>query len=174
MDKTGTVSALTKAKTTKGTTFLKIAVKDEDAKESKFNIFDSALMKTMEQAFNEGKWINYSIGKKEGSDYWNIVNANFVADDLEKKPAPQPEPPVKAPVASKEASCASVAPQAVGMSTKEVGDMIRSGKLSVIFGQPTAEKLVEWYKKEILKNTGIKEDVVVEEAKKLAEQNKDK
>jgi hypothetical protein len=45
--------------------------------------------------------------------------------------------------------------QEVGMTTKEIGDMIRANKLSIIFGEDLAKKLVEWYKKRIETTTGI-------------------
>ncbi len=42
------------------------------------------------------------------------------------------------------------APQAVGMLTKEIGDMIRAEKLSVVFGPIIANKLTEWYRSQAL------------------------
>ena len=44
--------------------------------------------------------------------------------------------------------------QEIGMTTKEIGDMIRANKLSVIFGEETSKKLVEWYKNRIKSTTG--------------------
>jgi len=46
--------------------------------------------------------------------------------------------------------------QEVGMTTKEIGDMIRADKLSVIFGAEPAKELVEWYKNRIKGTTGVK------------------
>ncbi len=52
-------------------------------------------------------------------------------------------------------STEKVSGQEIGMTTKELGDMIRAKQLSVIFGLETAEKLVAWYKKRIQTTTGI-------------------
>ena len=46
--------------------------------------------------------------------------------------------------------------QEIGMTTKEIGDMIRSEKLSAIFGAETAKELVEWYKGRIKSTTNTK------------------
>ncbi len=45
--------------------------------------------------------------------------------------------------------------QETGMTTKEIGDMIRANKLSVIFTEEVAKKLIEWYKRRIQNTTGI-------------------
>ena len=46
--------------------------------------------------------------------------------------------------------------QEIGMTTKEIGDMIRAEKLSAIFGAEIAIELAEWYKARIKSTTGVK------------------
>ncbi len=50
------------------------------------------------------------------------------------------------------------APQAVGMTTKEIGEMIRAGKLKDIFSAEIATELVKWYQSQILGTTRISFD----------------
>ncbi len=59
------------------------------------------------------------------------------------------------------------APQAVGMTTKEIGDMIRAKMLTEVFGKETAIKLLAWYKGQVLSTTKISESHLVDEARKL-------
>ena len=47
------------------------------------------------------------------------------------------------------------APQAVGMITKEIGDMIRAKYLVTIFGNEIAKELIKWYRSQTLWITGI-------------------
>lgn len=47
------------------------------------------------------------------------------------------------------------APQAVGMTTKELGDMIRAKQLIPIFGVEIGAELVKWYRSQILGTTRI-------------------
>ena len=54
--------------------------------------------------------------------------------ELPPKPTPQPPP----------------APQAVGMMTKEIGDMIRAHELVNVFGNKIAVELVKWYRSQAL------------------------
>lgn len=49
----------------------------------------------------------------------------------------------------------TIAPQAIGMTTKELGDMIRANKLREIFGLEASVELVKWYRGQILGTTGI-------------------
>ncbi len=47
------------------------------------------------------------------------------------------------------------APQAVGMTTKEIGNLIISKDINWIFGKKIALKLAEWYRGQILATTRI-------------------
>lgn len=67
--------------------------------------------------------------------------------EIVDKALEQPPVPVKEP-----------APQAVGMTVKEVGAMIISKDINWIFGKKIALKLVEWYRGQILGVTRIEFD----------------
>ena len=47
------------------------------------------------------------------------------------------------------------APQAVGMITKEIGDMIRSKYLKPIFGDEVSVELMKWYQAQVLGITRV-------------------
>ncbi len=72
-----------------------------------------------------------------------ISGAKLVEGEL-----PPPVKPGTVPVPPE--TQAPPAPQAVGMLTKEIGDMIRAEKLSVVFGPIIANKLTEWYRSQAL------------------------
>lgn len=50
------------------------------------------------------------------------------------------------------------APQAVGMVTKEIGDMIRAKYLFTIFGEEAQFELIKWYRSQVLGITRIPYD----------------
>lgn len=56
------------------------------------------------------------------------------------------------------ASQVTPAPQAVGMVTKEIGDMIRSKYLKPIFGDDAYLELIKWYRSQVLGITRINFD----------------
>lgn len=94
------------------------------------------------------------------SEYMNreyIASARQVKDAIPNKPInlPEPVPPTVTSSIPKPEPKHAIAPQAIGMTTKEIGDMIRAKSLSVIFGQEMADKLVAWYKSQILQNIEI-------------------
>lgn len=68
---------------------------------------------------------------------------------VKPKTVPIP-PPSGAPRPPPGTHKAEPAPQVVGMLTKEIGDMIRAEKLSVVFGSIIANKLTEWYRSQAL------------------------
>ena len=49
-------------------------------------------------------------------------------------------------------------PQAVGMITKELGDMIRGGLLTTLFGATIRKELVKWYRSQVFGITRINYD----------------
>ena len=74
---------------------------------------------------------------------------------MAKLPARTPQP---IPLAEGEENTAPPAPQAVGMMTKELGDMIRSGSLVKVFGAKIAVELVSWYRSQVFGITRINYD----------------
>ena len=70
------------------------------------------------------------------------VTAAIAESKLPPKPKPDPElPPISG--------------QQTGMTTKELGDMIRAGKLKELFGLEASVELVKWYRSQILATTRI-------------------
>ena len=61
----------------------------------------------------------------------------------EEKPKTEPNPPN---------------PQALGMVTKEIGDMIRSKYIKTIFGDEASANLITWYRSQVLGITRIVHD----------------
>jgi len=122
-----------------------------------------------------GVILNYTSNPhKPNTEY--IYSAELVKDKLPAAVNP-PEIKLEPQHLEKEKIVASIsgtapplkepAPQAVGMTTKEIGDMIRAKMLTEVFGKETAIKLLNWYKGQILSTTKVSESHLVEEAKKL-------
>lgn len=90
----------------------------------------------------------YDIETVEGllpvpqSDQKVLDEHQRVIDEAIPTPPPKPEP----------------APQAVGMITKEIGDMIRAKYLVSIFGKEAQEELIRWYRSQVLGITRIPYD----------------
>jgi len=106
----------------------------------------------VDNAIQEGRLVKLNWSTAYNRDY--IYNAELLGDDIAHSP-PEESPLVKH--ALKEgAEIAKPSGQEVGMTTKEIGDMIRADKLSVIFGAEPAKELVEWYKNRIKGTTGVK------------------
>ena len=81
---------------------------------------------------------------------WCNEDAEEVAKLPEQKPeSPPPQPGEELP---------APAPQAVGMITKELGDMIRAKLLTEIFGSKIANGLLGWYRSQTLGITRIPYD----------------
>ncbi len=100
-------------------------------------------------------WANYmnqdyiSTAEQTGNHFPTDAEAQKAFKEaVAQLPKPQSEP-----VQSKSTPIVPSG-QEVGMTTKEIGDMIRSKMLSVVFGED-AIKLTEWYKKRIKTTTGI-------------------
>ncbi len=96
------------------------------------------------------------------------VKIPFVFDiaTVELPPAKEPAPLLeehqkeidKAVEGGKELEKPPPAPQAVGMWTKEIGDMIRANMLMVIFGKVIGTALMKWYRQQGLGITRIEFD----------------
>jgi hypothetical protein len=97
-----------------------------------------------------------------------ICGAKLVEGQLPEAQEPQILPEHKAEidraVEASHSDMPPVAPQAIGMTTKEIGDMIRASikdkdsygaYLIAVFGQDKAKQIVAWYQEQILKNTSL-------------------
>lgn len=105
-----------------------LAVTDKDGK--KFNIFNTAFF----GLFQDGFAVKL-IGEQSGQ-YFNVSGVEPVKD------AEVIQKVKEAPV--------EIAPQAIGMMTKEIGDHIRAGTLTSVFGKKIGVELVKWYRGQAL------------------------
>ncbi len=105
--------------------------------------------------------------------YAEYMNKEYIADcKLVETQLPPPEKPKKIESSipkteHKPEAKHEIAPQAIGMTTKEVGDLIRAKMLTEVFKE-TAPKANAWYKSQMLHNMGIAiESPLVKTAKQL-------
>ena len=97
---------------------------------------------------------------KSKDNKWQITDIVPVGNQL---PAPVKTPQTPLPKETqdqinKDVPLPPPAPQAVGMMTKEIGDMIRADMLSKIFGAEASVELVKWYRSQTLGITRIPYD----------------
>ena len=112
------------------------------------NIFDESWLPILDEAQKTNRLVAFKKEKNQAG-YWNIVSLELATETPEPvKPASTHTPTDKP----------EPAPQAVGMTTKEIGDMIRAGKLKEIFGFEIAVDLIKWYRGQILATTRINFD----------------
>lgn len=112
--------------------YLEVVAQDD----AKYSIFDQALWNILAPNLS----VKLSLEKR--GNFWNVIGAESVKDALEAKQA-----------IAKQGD--EIAPQAVGMITKEIGDHIRAGTLSTIFGAKIANSLLVWYRGQTLGITQI-------------------
>ena len=96
--------------------------------------------------------IKNNLGRAVRLNYGNYMNNEFIHNiDLVEDELPEP---VKPP-ATNAPPRTEPAPQAVGMITKEIGDMIRAKYLVSIFGGEISKELIKWYRSQTLGITKI-------------------
>lgn len=135
-----------------GAEYRKITGTTPEGNETTKSVFDN--LKFLWGLLIEGKEIELKLVKK--GQFWNIINL---------KPADEPWPenteavkPAEVATPKVEVSKGSEAPpnpQAVGMMTKEIGDMIRAERLNGLFGHGTAVELIKWYRSQTLGITRV-------------------
>ena len=142
MDKAIVVASTEQRTAKNGNAYLEVI--DQDGK--KYGIFDQAKW----NLFGNNAAVKL-IGEYKGQ-FFNVSDAQSMADAL----------PVTKTVAEtlspREPTPLAPTPQAVGMTTKELGDMIRASKLSEIFGGTISVELIKWYRGQILGTTRIEFD----------------
>ena len=94
--------------------------------------------------FSDGVAVELIWSKFNDNDY--VSDAKLVAEGL---PAPKQPIETEAMKAPLEPSHQPPAPQAVGMLTKEIGDMIRAKMLTTLFGATIKNELVRWYRSQV-------------------------
>lgn len=109
-------------------------------------------VKYFEDKIISGMSVQLNFSQAYGKEY--IYNASLVDGNL-PPPVTPPLPEQGNPSNEEVGQPRQVNPQAVGMITKEIGDMIRSQKLSEIYGRETASRLISWYRQQTLNITGV-------------------
>ncbi len=110
------------------------------------------------------QWRYYSI-EREGKTYsgFSVDNADLFDGVMEDAPEPVPSeklgvPTIPAPPPVVTSKPTEIPGAQIGMTVKEVGDMIRADKLWVIFGEDAAKNLTVWYRGQILGTARINFD----------------
>ena len=97
--------------------------------------------------FSDGVAVELIWSNFNNNDY--VSDARIVGDSL-----PAPKQPVSPSLQKDEPTPDQLqpapAPQAVGMLTKEIGDMIRAKMLTTLFGATIKKELVKWYRSQVL------------------------
>lgn len=139
-----------------GNQYLQIIIAGDDGKDHKHNLYE----KGMWAVFQNNDYVKVELDKPEGKG-WEVKSASSVTENLPPSKAPEPlleEHQAVIEKAVAEATPIPVkepAPQAVGMCTKELGDMIRAEKLIALFGHDVGVELVRWYRRQVLGITKV-------------------
>lgn len=113
---------------------------------------------------NVGKAIQLNYGEYMGNKFIHFVG--LVEGELPPSVEPTLRPEDQKTVDNAVKSTQTIAPQAIGMMTKEIGDMIRAGVekgsvisvLTAIYGRDAAVEVVKWYRSQTLGITRITYD----------------
>ena len=145
----GKVTNIIEKTTAKNTLYLNVTL-DVNGKKVAINSFDTTDNYTFKQAFEQGKALEVEMEKNE-KGYDQLKNVRY-AETATQTPVSHVEaPPVQKPNI--------VTPgQEIGMTVKEIGDMLRVGQLALIFGDADARVLAEWYRlriKSTVKNSPL-------------------
>ena len=103
--------------------------------------------------FSEGAAVELIWDNFKDKDY--VSDAKLVEGSL---PAPKQPMAIEAMKTPPETKPEPPAPQAVGMMTKELGDMIRAKMLTTLFGVTIKKELVKWYRSQVFGITRINYD----------------
>ena len=150
-----TLTKVSQEFTKNGAECRKITGTDADGKETTKFIFDN--LKFAWGLLVEGKEIELKLVQK--GQFWNVINMKPANEPWpEQTDAVKPEEVVPPRVEINKGSEAPPNPQAVGMITKEIGDMIRAERLNGLFGHDTAVELIKWYRSQTLGITRVPYD----------------
>ena len=135
--------------------YVKVTGVDGNGKETFKNV--SSKFTDKWELLKEHATIDFKMVKKDNK--WAIADIIPIGEQIH---AAEPPPPPEAPKPEgSETQRASWGPpktipgQQIGMTVKEVGDMIRSKSLVSTFGLDAANELLTWYRGQIIGTTGI-------------------
>ena len=128
-----------------------LIVIDKTGKERRVNKKHESL----HPVFVAGQAVEVGLGNFMNREFIHTAKAvaEGLAPPVTSKPAPTQQEERSEPRTT-------IAPQAVGMMTKEIGDMIRAKMLTVIYGTKIANELTIWYRSQTLGITRINYDGV--------------
>jgi len=98
-----------------------------------------------------------TVSYEEVGKYKNIMGVLPMGEQIQVNEAEITKQQVK-PISQPKETIQAPAPQAVGMCTKEIGDMIRSKYLKPLFGEAAYFELIKWYRGQVLSITRIPYD----------------
>ena len=106
----------------------------------------------------EGVTINISNMDENAKGQKSFKKFEFVHGAEASQGTPPQQEQVDKALGEARTQLSPPAPQAVGMITKEIGDMIRAKYLTAIFGDETQKELLKWYRSQTLSITRISFD----------------
>lgn len=158
-----TITSVTQEFAKNGSEYRKVTGATGDGRETTKSIFNQLEEKW--PLLVENATLEFVMEKR--GQYWNVKDIKTVGDNL---PVPAETKVVESAMPTEQEmqqvkdSLPPPAPQAVGMCTKEIGDMIRAsqahydtalGILHTLFSAEIAERIIDWYKGQILDITRI-------------------
>ena len=152
-----TIQEVSQEFTKSGAEYRKVKGITEKNQESTKNVFDNLQEKW--DKLIEGATLEFKMEKK--GQFWNVVDildVNLPPPQDDKKVLQEHQEAIDKAVPEEQPPLAPPAPQAVGMATKEIGDMIRSKYLVSMFGGKIARGLMRWYQHQMLGITRIEFD----------------
>ena len=103
--------------------------------------------------------IEENVGRAIKLGWASYMNHDYIAkaELFDGKPPVEQQVPEVKPSVDKPKPQESSGPE-IGMTVKEIGDMIRTDKLKTTFGFEASVKLIEWYRARILGTTRVEFD----------------
>lgn len=153
-----TIQTISQEFASNGAEYKKVTGITGDGKQTTKNVFDN--LKDKWGLLQENKTVEFVMEKK--GQFWNVIDikeavaSSPVTPELPAEQQKIVDEALKEPV--QPVSVKEPNPQAVGMITKEIGDMIRAKELNWIFGKKVALNLVRWYRGQVLGITRIECD----------------
>ena len=126
-----------------GNSYDAVVVKDDQGKDRKFSLFDPDLKKLFREA-KEGSLALDIVVEKNEKGFLNPISGKLVSEELLPPAKPLEHQEIPQP-----------APQAVGMVTNNICQLVVADKLTAIFGKKIGVELVKWYRAQVLGITRI-------------------
>ena len=150
-----TITSVSQEFTKNGAEYQKVTGTTASGGETTKSVFDN--LKMAWPLLKEGATLEFKMVQK--GQFWNVINIKPANEPWpEDTDAVEPKEVAKPKVEVSKGNEAPPNPQAVGMITKEIGDMIRAERLNGLFGHDTAVELIKWYRSQTLGITRVPYD----------------